>query len=83
MNVSSKPLALITGGAVRLGEATTRRLTSMGYTPVIHAYGHFEKAEALAQELNGIAVPGNLMDRAAIDSVFEAIDEHGVGSKSW
>ena len=77
MNVSSKPLALITGGAVRLGEATTRRLASMGYTPVIHAYGHFEKAEALAQELNGIAVPGNLMERAAIDSVFEAIDGHG------
>ncbi|MEE2786873.1 MAG: SDR family oxidoreductase [Myxococcota bacterium] len=73
-NSSSRPLALITGGAVRLGAAISTRLANMGYRPVIHAHSHFENAQTLAKALGGEAVSANLMEPAAIDRVFAAVD---------
>ena len=71
----SKKLALVTGGAVRLGEAVSRKLALAGYRVVIHARGHFEQAVALADELGGVALRADLSDRSQIDDLFEQVDE--------
>ena len=42
---------MVTGGAVRLGEAISRRLAAAGYTVVVHANRHMEQANTLAAEL--------------------------------
>lgn len=46
------PVALITGGAKRLGAATARQLHQAGYRLVLHYRHSAEAAEALAAELN-------------------------------
>ncbi|MCS6902263.1 MAG: SDR family oxidoreductase [Myxococcales bacterium] len=45
------PLALITGGAVRVGAATTRTLARAGYEVLIHTRRSTEAAQALRQEI--------------------------------
>ena len=70
-----KPLALITGGAVRLGAAISRRLAHLGYRPIIHAHSHFETAQDLAKTLGGTAVAGNLMEPDAIEHLFDVADQ--------
>lgn len=72
----SKPkLALVTGGAVRLGKAISRRLAAAGYCVVVHANRHLAEAQRLADELQGHALAADLTDTDAIDSLFEALDE--------
>ncbi|MCB9549617.1 MAG: SDR family oxidoreductase [Myxococcales bacterium] len=66
-------LALITGGAVRVGAATSRALAEAGYTVVIHARRHLAAAEALAAELGGHALGADLADRAALEDLMDAV----------
>lgn len=49
---ASLPVALITGGALRLGAATTRHLHQQGYNVIIHYRHSSDAANALADELN-------------------------------
>lgn len=49
---NSTPVALITGGAKRLGAATARQFHQAGYRLVVHYRHSAEAAEALAAELN-------------------------------
>ena len=58
---------LVTGGARRLGAAIVRRLAQDGHRPVIHYGGSRDAAAALADEVGGAAVQGDLaqMERAA------------------
>jgi NAD(P)-dependent dehydrogenase (short-subunit alcohol dehydrogenase family) len=51
---------LITGGGRRLGAAMARALHMAGYGVVIHAHHSAPEAEALAAELGGRVVLGNL-----------------------
>jgi NAD(P)-dependent dehydrogenase (short-subunit alcohol dehydrogenase family) len=51
---------LITGGAKRLGAAMARAIAAAGYTIVIHANSSADEAAALAAELNGFFVLGDL-----------------------
>jgi NAD(P)-dependent dehydrogenase (short-subunit alcohol dehydrogenase family) len=53
---------LITGGAKRMGAAVARAISAAGYPVVIHAHHSAAEAEALAQELGGHAVFGDLVD---------------------
>jgi NAD(P)-dependent dehydrogenase (short-subunit alcohol dehydrogenase family) len=55
---------LITGGAKRLGAAMARALAAAGYTIVIHANRSADEANALAAELSGHVVLGDLSDPA-------------------
>lgn len=71
--------ALVTGGAVRLGAAISRSLADAGFTVAVHAHGHLERAASLAADLGGVAIGGDLMDRAAIDAVFAQLDEATTG----
>jgi NAD(P)-dependent dehydrogenase (short-subunit alcohol dehydrogenase family) len=59
-----KQAVLITGGAKRLGAAMARALAGAGYQVVIHANNSVAAAEALAAELGGRVVVGDLADPA-------------------
>ncbi len=68
-------LALVTGGAIRLGAAISRTLADADFTVVVHAHGHANEATALAAELGGVALFADLSDRAAIRELFTQVDD--------
>jgi NAD(P)-dependent dehydrogenase (short-subunit alcohol dehydrogenase family) len=73
-----KGAVLITGGARRLGAAIARAIAAAGYTPVIHANTSANEARALAAELHGHAVLGDLSNPAAPAAIInEAIAKAG------
>ena len=53
---------LVTGGAKRLGAAIVRRLAADGHAVAVHYGTSREAAEALAAEIGGAAVQGDLAD---------------------
>lgn len=61
---------LITGGARRLGAAIARAAAAAGHRVVIHYGASRDEAEALAAELGGATVQGDLADGAAIPALF-------------
>ena len=61
---------LVTGGAKRLGATIARRLADDGWRVVIHHRQSTDEATALAAELDGISVGGDLADLAGIDALF-------------
>jgi NAD(P)-dependent dehydrogenase (short-subunit alcohol dehydrogenase family) len=69
---------LITGGAKRLGAAMARALAAAGYGVVIHANRSAEEAHALAAELSGHVVLGDLSDPATPERLIaEATEKAG------
>lgn len=61
---------LVTGGAKRIGAAIARDLARAGHQVVIHYSRSRDQAEALATELGGDAVGGDLADLPAIADLF-------------
>ncbi len=61
---------LVTGGAKRLGAIIARRLAADGHRVVVHYGSSGEDARALASELGGAIVQGDLSDTAAIGDLF-------------
>ncbi len=49
---SQQPVALVTGGAVRVGGAIVRELAARGYRVAIHANTSLDQAQALVEELS-------------------------------
>ena len=77
-------VALITGGARRVGAAIARKLHGAGASVVIHYHRSAAEAQALAAELNAIRpssvtpLGGNLLDLKVLTSLVEAtIARHG------
>ncbi|WP_037488409.1 SDR family oxidoreductase [Sphingomonas phyllosphaerae] len=68
---------LVTGGAKRLGAAIARAVAAAGHEPVIHYGTSQAEAEALATELGGAAVQGDLADLADIPTLFARACEGG------
>jgi NAD(P)-dependent dehydrogenase (short-subunit alcohol dehydrogenase family) len=69
-SLEAAPIALVTGGARRIGAAIATCLASAGYRVVIHAHGHFDEAQKLADDLSSRgghvrAVKADLTDPAA------------------
>lgn len=64
-------VAVITGAASGIGLATGRRLRAEGATIVV---GDIDPAtgEAAAEELDGLFVPVDVSDQAAVDNLFDA-----------
>ena len=63
-------IVLVTGGARRIGAAIARALAGAGHRVVIH-YGRSQgEAEALAAELGGATVQGDLADLANLPELF-------------
>ncbi|MEH3103980.1 MAG: SDR family oxidoreductase [Sphingomonas phyllosphaerae] len=68
---------LVTGGAKRLGAAIARAVAAAGHVPVIHYGSSQAEAEALAAELGGAAVQGDLSDLADVPELFVRACEGG------
>jgi enoyl-[acyl-carrier protein] reductase III len=72
--------ALVTGGARGIGRAICRRLAHAGCSVCVNYYSSSDEAEALSEELSSAGVQSfsfqaNVSDRAAVDEMFEAIQE--------
>ena len=68
-------VALVTGGAKRIGRAIVERLSAAGYAVAIHCGSGREEADALATALmaqggRACVVPADLADPAAVDSIL-------------
>jgi len=64
-------LALVTGGAKRIGAAITRALSAQGARVAIHCNGSIDVARALARECPGsIVIEADLGDRDARDAII-------------
>lgn len=62
---------LVTGGARRLGAAIARGVAAAGDRVVLHHRASRDEAEALAAELGGVCVSGDLADLADVPALFE------------
>ena len=62
---------LVTGGAKRLGASIARACAAAGWQVVIHYRTSGSEARALAAELGGAAVEGDLEDTSTINMLFE------------
>ena len=67
--------ALVTGGAGGIGTAVCRALARDGYRVAVGYHTSKEKAEALAKELDGVAVYGDVGDPASVEAMFAAAGE--------
>ncbi len=77
---SSRPAALVTGGAIRLGRAIALALADAGYDLVVHYGRSAEAAEATAAEIRALGVachlaPLDLADVEAIPAYMAAVRE--------
>lgn len=79
-NVESA-VALVTGGAVRVGAAIVRELAARGYRVAIHANTSLDRAAALASELmeagqTAIAFGADLRDEEATRALIDRVRRH-------
>lgn len=73
---STRPVALVTGAARRLGAAIARRLHGEGYAVALHCHGSLAEATRLAAELDGRRGDDTLVlqaDLAAFDRLPELV----------
>lgn len=74
------PLALVTGGAHRLGKALALTLARNGYAVLIHYNLSGEDASATQEEIRGLGVPGflsraDLATESGVSSLIQSLDE--------
>jgi 3-oxoacyl-[acyl-carrier protein] reductase len=67
--------ALVTGGAGGIGAATARALAGEGVRVAVHYHSSRAAAEALAAEIDGVALQADLRDEAAADALVPAAVE--------
>jgi len=67
--------ALVTGASGGIGSATARILAAEGVRVGVHYHRSREAAEALADELGGVALQADLRDEAAADGLVPAAVE--------
>ena len=80
-NKPAQPVALITGGAVRVGAAIVRVLAARGYQVAIHANTSLDRAQELATELNqsgheAVAFGADLRDEEATRAMIDRVRRH-------
>lgn len=73
--MKKKRLALVTGGAIRLGRATSLALADAGYYVIVHANRSIAQAQSLASTIGGVAVQSDLSKKSGVDALFAQIDE--------
>ena len=73
-------VALVTGGAVRVGSAIVRELASRGYQVAIHANTSLDRAQELVAELTGAghtaAFGADLRDEDATRAMIDRVRRH-------
>ncbi len=75
------PVALVTGGALRVGRAVVRLLAERGYAVAIHANRSVDKAQRLAEELTdqgavSFVVQADLRDEMATRQMIDQVFAH-------
>jgi pteridine reductase len=80
-DVKDQPVALVTGGAVRVGAAIVRELASRGYQVGIHANISLDRAQELVTELNksghiAAAFGADLRDEDATRAMIDRVRRH-------
>lgn len=78
---TDQKVALVTGGAVRVGAVIARELSARGYRVAIHANTSLDRAQALVQELarNGrdaVAFGADLRDEEAARAMIDRARRH-------
>lgn len=76
------PLALVTGGAHRLGKAFALALARNGYAVLLQFHNSASEAEATADEIRSLGVPAfvsqaDLTQQAQLDSLISHLDSIG------
>jgi pteridine reductase len=74
-------VALVTGGARRVGAAVVRALAARGYAVAIHAHGSLQEARELAGQLDAAGVPSlavtaNLRDEGPVRAMVHRVADH-------
>jgi len=72
----SKKIALVTGASRGIGAAIARRLHADGCTVVLNYLHSRDRAEALAEELDGLALPCDVSDPQQISELFNTVLEN-------
>jgi NAD(P)-dependent dehydrogenase (short-subunit alcohol dehydrogenase family) len=73
--MTCRPVALVTGGAIRIGRAITERLAADGYAVAIHVRKINGDAHALASHINdagarAVLVEGDLADHSVVETLL-------------
>jgi short-subunit dehydrogenase len=77
MSTGARPIAVVTGGSTGIGEATARALATKGWRCVLVARRR-ELLERVAEEIDGVAEPCDLVDADAVVALGERlVAEHG------
>jgi 2-hydroxycyclohexanecarboxyl-CoA dehydrogenase len=71
----SRPVALITGAARGLGHATALRLAADGFAVAVNDISDDGRLAALAGQIDGLAVPGDIADPSAVTAMTVAVAE--------
>jgi pteridine reductase len=80
-DAQDSPVALVTGGAIRVGAAIVRELAARGYHVAIHANSSLDRAQELATELNNAghtatAFGADLRDEDATRAMIDRVRRH-------
>jgi pteridine reductase len=80
-NESDQPVALVTGGAIRVGAAIVRELAARGHQVAIHANTSLDRAQALVDELSAagheaVAFGADLRDEEATRAMIDRVRRH-------
>jgi pteridine reductase len=78
---TQQPVALVTGGAVRVGEAIVRELAGRGYRVAVHANRSLDRAQQLVDELRtqgreAAAFGAELRDEDATRAMIDRVHRH-------
>jgi pteridine reductase len=76
-------LAVVTGGARRVGRAIVEALAEIGAKPVIHYYRSHEEARALARATDGVIVQADLSASEGAQRLVEAVLDLNLEIAVW
>lgn len=68
-------VAMVTGGGTGIGAAVVRRLAERGVRCVVNYASSRNEAEAVAAEVGGVAVQGDIVEDAACRALAQAAVE--------